>query len=75
MRNVAAVYLVLGLLPAIGSAAEPAPLDEDFLEYLAELDTAADNWTWFAAQDDADGKDASESAAQPPAKRQEKVKP
>lgn len=75
MKSVAAMLTVLGLLPAGGNAAEPAPLDEEFLEYLAEFETGSDDWTWFATQEPEDGKDASKRATQPAAQRQEKIKP
>ena len=38
------------------AAAEPPPVDEEFLEYLAEFEGQSDNWTWFA-DDDADKED------------------
>lgn len=74
MRKVA-LCAALGLLARLGHAAESAPPDADFLEYLAEFDTGDDNWTWFAAQDDTDGKDGEKRTTQPPTKQQEKAKP
>lgn len=35
-------------MPQTGRAAEPAPLDDAFLEYLAEFEDLSDDWTWFA---------------------------
>ena len=35
-------------MPQTGRAGEPAPLDDAFLEYLAEFEDLSDNWTWFA---------------------------
>ena len=74
MKSAAAMLAALSLLPAGGNAAEPAPLDEEFLEYLAEFETGSDDWTWFATQEPEDDKDTSKPAAQPP-QRQEKIKP
>jgi hypothetical protein len=39
----------VGLFAGVATADESATLDEDFLDYLAELEDDADNWTWFAA--------------------------
>lgn len=45
MRRLA---VVLALLPVITSAAAPPPIEDDFLDYLAELEDSSDDWTWFA---------------------------
>jgi hypothetical protein len=42
----------LTLLPGVVAAAEPPSLDEEFLEYLAQFEGQADNWTWFADDDE-----------------------
>lgn len=81
MKSTVLALAALGLLPIAGHAAEPAALDEGFLEYLAEFESDAENWTWFAApveqddkQDDAaDDKQASPKT--PSVKAQEKVDP
>ena len=69
MKIVAAVTLA-ALLPALANGAEPPPLDEDFLEYLAEFEGQTDNWTWFA-DDAADSKDEKPAT---PAQRVKEVK-
>ncbi|MFL6549432.1 MAG: hypothetical protein ACJ8OJ_12105 [Povalibacter sp.] len=48
-----AALVALVALPAVVCAAEPETLDEDFLEYLAELDQVEDDWSWFADEDKA----------------------
>lgn len=63
------------LLAPVAYAAEPEPLDEEFLEYLAEFaDTDAD-WTWFAADDEDDAAKKEQQAAKPAQQNMEKVKP
>ena len=39
-----------GLLAVPARAAEPEPLDEEFLEYLAQLEGDEDDWTLFEAE-------------------------
>jgi hypothetical protein len=39
------------LLATQSRAAEPVPLDEEFLEYLAQLEGDEDDWTWFEADE------------------------
>lgn len=81
MKGAVVVLAASGLLAVAGHAAEPAALDEEFLEYLAEFESDAENWTWFAAPNDegdeqdtpADDKQARPKA--PPVKAQEKVDP
>lgn len=73
MRKAAVLCAALGSLAAPCHATEPAPPNEDFLEYLAEFDTG-DDWTWFAAQEDI-GKDDEQRTAQPPTQQQERAKP
>lgn len=63
------MMVIAGLLACVAQAAEPEPLDEDFLEYLAELEDEGDNWTWFVSDDVKDEKNA---AATPPVKRPDK---
>jgi hypothetical protein len=60
--------LGLLLIPALAVSAEPEPLDEAFLDYLAELEDEDDDWTWFAQDDD------DEDAAKKPVP-ETKVKP
>lgn len=54
MTRQALTLAALWLLPSIAAAAEPAsaadsaPLDEEFLEYFAEFENQADNWTLFS---------------------------
>lgn len=59
----------MGLLAGVADAAEPEPLDEEFLEYLAEFEDTADDWIWFASDDE------KEDAPRPPVKHEEKVEP
>jgi hypothetical protein len=67
---------VAGLLASVAYAAEPEPLDEDFLEYLAEFAAADADWTWFASDDDDDvAAEKAKPAAKPAPKSAEKVKP
>lgn len=85
MKSAVIALAASGLWAIAGHATEPAALDEEFLEYLAEFESDAENWTWFAApndegdeQDDepdtaADDKQARPKA--PPVKAQEKVDP
>lgn len=37
------------LLACVAHAADPRPLDEEFLEYLAQLEGGETNWTWFVS--------------------------
>ena len=60
--------LALLVIPALAVSAEPEPLDEAFLDYLAELEDEDDDWTWFAQDDD------DEDAAKKPVP-ETKVKP
>lgn len=53
-----------GLLTRPAQAAEPEPLDEEFLEYLSQLEGEQDDWTLFEAEDD---KPAPAKPAAPPA--------
>jgi regulator of RNase E activity RraB len=58
----------LALLTTMAESAEPAPLDEDFLEYLSEFESESDNWTLFVdeeATDDQDDADKDEKPAKP----------
>jgi hypothetical protein len=48
------------LLARSAGAAEPEPLDEEFLEYLSQLESDDDDWTLFEA-------DAGTAAPAPPA--------
>lgn len=85
MKSAIVALAALGLLPIGGYAAEPAALDEEFLEYLAEFESDAENWTWFAAPDEQDDEQddehddaAGDKQARPKApsmKAQEKVDP
>lgn len=71
-------FAVAGLLASVAHAAEPEPLDEEFLEYLAEFADADADWTWFAADEDEDEDDAAEKAkqaAKPAPQSAAKVKP
>ncbi len=36
------------LLASTALAADPPPLDDDFLDYLSEFEGKSDDWTWFA---------------------------
>lgn len=51
------------LVPALALGAEPEPLDEEFLEFLAEFDED-DDWAWFT-QDARDEAAAKKTAAKP----------
>jgi hypothetical protein len=77
VTSAAFAVALAGLLASVAYAADPEPLDEDFLEYLAEFATADADWTWFAS--DADDEDVAEKekpAAKPaPQQSAEKVKP
>lgn len=67
---------VAGLLVSVAYATEPEPLDEDFLEYLAEFAEADADWTWFASDDDEDvAAEKEKQAAKPAQQSAEKVKP
>ena len=46
-----ALAIGTALLAGTARAAEPAPLDEEFLEYLAQLEGDEDDWTWFEADE------------------------
>jgi hypothetical protein len=79
----------VGLLACVADAAEPEPLDEEFLEYLAEFEDNTDNWTWFASDDEKEAAPKSpvkptveptarptvRPTAGPPVKHEEKVEP
>ncbi len=41
----------VGLMAGAAQAAEPEPLDEEFLEYLAQLEGDEDDWTLFEADE------------------------
>ena len=80
MTRAALAIAVAGLCAGAALAVEPEPLDEEFLEYLAEFEDSSDNWTWFAdddKQDAAAAKAASmaKTAAKSAAKSEEKVDP
>jgi len=62
----------LGMLPMGASAAEPEALDEEFLEYLAELDDDEDDWIWF---DDDENPVTKPTTARPATPRTEKQEP
>ncbi len=64
--------LALVMVPALALSADPEPLDEAFLDYLAELEDDDDDWTWFA-QDDDDEAETKKAAAKPAPEK--KVKP
>jgi hypothetical protein len=66
---------VAGLLASVAFAAEPEPLDEAFLDYLAEFAAADADWTWFASDDDQDLAAKEKQAAKPAQRSAEKVKP
>jgi len=70
VKPVIVTIAALALLPGLAAAAEPPPLDEEFLDYLAEFEGQSDNWTWFA---DDDKTPAKENKA-PPAKPATEVK-
>jgi hypothetical protein len=64
------------LLASVAYATEPEPLDEDFLEYLAEFAAADADWTWFASDADDVAAEKEKPAAKPaPQQSAEKVKP
>lgn len=76
MRKVAVMCAVGGCwLVPLSHATESASPNEDFLEYLAEFDTSGDNWTWFAALEDSDGKHDEQRATPPPTQQPERAKP
>ena len=62
----AAWTIALVLLPGIAASAEPVPLDEEFLEYLANVEDQADDWTWFDADEDSTEKSERSEQHQPP---------
>lgn len=69
-------FAVAGLLAPVAHAAEPEPLDEEFLEYLAEFADADADWTWFAAdEDEDDAAEKAKQAAKPAPQSAAKVKP
>ena len=70
MRRLFITVTAFALLPGITECAEPPPLDEEFLDYLAEFEGQSDNWTWFADDD----KTPAKEDKTPPAKRTTDVK-
>lgn len=50
--------IALAAMPA--TAADSEPLDQDFLEYLAEFE-GRDDWSWFDAHEDDTGKGTRQS--------------
>ena len=66
---------VAGLLASVSFAAESEPLDEEFIEYLAEFAASDADWTWFASDDDEDADAKEQQAAKPAQQSAEKVKP
>lgn len=76
VTGAALALAVAGLLAAVAQAAEPEPLDEEFLEYLAEFAQADADWTWFASDDDEDvAAEKQKPAARPAPQSAQKVKP
>lgn len=84
MTRAALAIAVAGLCAGAALAAEPEPLDEEFLEYLAEFEDGSDNWTLFADDDKQDAaaaqgastaKAATKSSTKDAVKREEKVDP
>jgi hypothetical protein len=62
--NLLSPLLILGaasLMTCEAQASEPEPLDEEFLDYLSQLEGEDDDWTLF------DGKDAKPAPAPPAA--------
>ena len=75
MRSAALALAIAGLLAGAATAAEPEPLDEDFLEYLAEFANDADDWTWFASDTDEDDEEAPQAASKSQQQAAKQVKP
>ncbi len=69
--------VALGALPALVAASEAEPLDEAFLEYLAEFAAQEDDWAWFNVADErTEAAPVKETQpAKPVAAPQEKVNP